>query len=206
MLKTTFVIAVLCIGFVACELPSDPEAFSKERFVQKATAGNKMAVQMMDDVASNANTAGSIDGQYTADVIQQLDITITKISQEIVNKGAQIKRESKWIQQVNLVITEYNKKILKVQRNVASLRKQVRGLLKNKRQVQNLKLQKQLEQRLSDASSDLNTLNTAIDHVATKEKSFSTTRHKLENTISNLNLALGKLKGEDVGEAPSLGI
>jgi chromosome segregation ATPase len=207
MLKSTFVILVLCISYVACELPSDPNAFgTDERFVSKATAGNKMQVTMEDDGASSANAAGTLDGQYTADVVQQLDTTINQISSEIVEKGAQIKRESKWIAQVNLVITEYNKKILKVQRNVATLRKQVRDLLKKKRQVQNLKLQKQLEQRLSDATSDLDTLNSAIDHVTTKEKSFSTTRHKLENTIANLNLALGKLKGEDVGSGESLGI
>jgi len=126
---------------------------------------------------------------------KQLETALQEIKAEIVRQSDEINREHSWVTEVDTLLKTYAVKRGNVNNNIITLREKVKDLLKKKRQIQNLMLQKELEAKLSDATADMGTLETAMAHVQEKESSFSTTRTSLQETIDKLQSALAELKG-----------
>lgn len=129
--------------------------------------------------------------------MEQLQEAWKEIKVDIVAKSHQAQDEKKWVDQVKDIIDTYKGKMDRVVGNVGQLRKSIRDLYVKKRQIENLMLQKKLENKLQDASSDLGTLTKALAHVAGKADTFKANKKNVEDSIASIKMQLSKLRGED---------
>jgi len=56
----------------------------------------------------------------------------------------------------------------------------LKNYLRKKKQVENLKIQRQLEAKLKDATADLSTLQQALHHVVSKSQEFEKTKNEIK--------------------------
>jgi len=126
----------------------------------------------------------------------KLDVALAAIKQDIMVRNRQLEEEKKWVSEVRKVIEQYNKKVNRVTGDIKKTRTEVRELFKKKKQIENLKIQRQLEAKLKDATSDLSTLQQALHHVKSKASEFDKTKQEIKKTIYNIHTQLAKLKGE----------
>jgi len=126
----------------------------------------------------------------------KLDVALAAIKQDIMVRNRQLEEEKKWVSEVRKVIEQYNKKVNRVTTDIKKTRNEVRELFKKKKQIENLKIQRQLESKLKDATSDLATLQQALHHVKSKASEFDKTKQEIKKTIYNIHTQLSKLKGE----------
>jgi len=114
----------------------------------------------------------------------------------ITVKTRTIAGEQGWVAQVNEVEKEYAKKVAKVQEHIDDERKQVKNLIKRRRQLKAEHKQKLLESRLKDATGELGSLQDALKSVADKEKEFKKNKRALNDKIKDLEGDINKLKGQ----------
>jgi len=126
----------------------------------------------------------------------KLDVALAAIKQDIMVRNRQLEEEKKWTTEVRRVIEQYNKKVKRVDADMIKTRAQVKDLFKKKKQIENLKIQKKLEAKLKDATSDLATLQQALHHVKSKASEFDKTKVEIKKTIYSIHTQLAKLKGE----------
>jgi len=125
----------------------------------------------------------------------QIDVALAEIKDDIVLQATDLKHELDWIKQVDDLLSSYQVKRDKVAQDVELLRLKIRNDLKKKRQVENLKLQKQLGEQLKVAESQLGSLDTAIRRVSDKHSGFARSRDDVDATVKRLGDALAELKG-----------
>jgi len=125
----------------------------------------------------------------------KLQIALSAIKQDILVRAKQIKDEQRWVAQVRRVVDQYNKKAKRVLGDIEKTKLEVKVLFKKKKQIENLRIQRQLERKLKDATSDLTTLKTALNHVKSKANEFSKTKNEIKKTIISIHTQLAKLKG-----------
>lgn len=142
-------------------------------------------------LAQVSETTGDKGGE-TANLEQGLE----EIKQDIVEKSHQVMEEKKWVDQVRSITQEYELKMHRVELNINNLRTQVKGLFTKKKQIENMMLQKKLEVKLKDATSDLTTLNTALNHVKHKANNFQRNKSDVEKTINAIKTQLNRLQGK----------
>lgn len=119
-------------------------------------------------------------------------------------RNRQLEEEKNWVGEVRKITEQYNKKVHRVEADIVKVRNEVRSLFKKKKQVENLKIQRQLEAKLKDATSDLSTLQQALHHVKSKSQEFEKTKQEIKATIYGIHTQLAKLKGEKpVVKAPT---
>jgi len=128
--------------------------------------------------------------------VDKLDVALNAIKQDILVRNHQINDEKHWVHEVRKIIDTYNKKVARVKSDIAKTKGEVRTLFKKKKQIENLKIQRELEKKLKDATGDLGTLVSALNHVKTKADEFAKTKADIKKTILNIQLQLAKLKGE----------
>jgi len=134
----------------------------------------------------------------------KLDIALAAIKQDIMVRNRQLEEEKAWVSEVHKITEQYNKKVHRVEADIVQVRNQVKELFKKKKQVENLKIQRQLEAKLKDATSDLSTLQQALHHVKSKSQEFEKTKNEIKGTIYGIHQQLAKLKGEKpVVKAPT---
>jgi len=134
----------------------------------------------------------------------KLDIALAAIKQDIMVRNRQLEEEKNWVNEVHKITEQYNKKVHRVEADVVKTRNEVKALFKKKKQVENLKIQRALEAKLKDATSDLSTLSQALHHVKSKSQEFEKTKNEIKTTIYNIHTQLAKLKGEKpVVKAPT---
>ena len=92
---------------------------------------------------------------------------------------------------------QYGSKIERVESNVEGIKASVIQLVTKKRQIENLALQRKLENRLKDASADFTTLTSALDKVQEKASAFSQNKNDVVATMAVIKSQLAKLKGKD---------
>jgi len=126
----------------------------------------------------------------------KLDVALAAIKQDIMVRNRQLEEEKKWVKEVRRVIESYNKKVKRVDVDMKKTRAEVKNLFKKKKQIENLKIQRKLEEKLKDATSDLATLQQALHHVKTKASEFDKTKQEIKKTIYGIHTQLAKLKGE----------
>jgi len=126
----------------------------------------------------------------------KLDVALAAIKQDIMVRNRQLEEEKNWVGEVHKITEQYNKKVHRVEADIVKTRNQVKELFKKKKQVENLKIQRQLEEKLKDATSDLSTLQQALHHVKSKSQEFEKTKQEIKKTIYGIHTQLAKLKGE----------
>jgi len=126
----------------------------------------------------------------------KLDVALAAIKQDIMVRNRQLEEEKAWVSEVHKITEQYNKKVHRVEADIVQVRNQVKELFKKKKQVENLKIQRQLEAKLKDATSDLATLQQALHHVKSKSQEFEKTKNEIKGTIYGIHQQLAKLKGE----------
>jgi len=125
----------------------------------------------------------------------KLSIALAAIKQDILVRDRQIKDEQAWVKQVRKVVDQYNRKAKRVLSDIEKTKLEVKVLFKKKKQIENLKIQRQLRKKLKDATADLTTLKTALEHVKNKANEFSKTKNDIKKTIISIHTQLAKLKG-----------
>jgi chromosome segregation ATPase len=134
----------------------------------------------------------------------KLDIALAAIKQDIMVRNRQLEEEKNWVNEVHKITEQYNKKVHRVDADIVKVRNEVKALFKKKKQVENLKIQRALEAKLKDATSDLSTLQQALHHVKSKSQEFEKTKQEIKKTIYGIHTQLAKLKGEKpVVKAPT---
>jgi len=134
----------------------------------------------------------------------KLDIALAAIKQDIMVRNRQLEEEKNWVNEVHKITEQYNKKVHRVEADIVKTRNEVKALFKKKKQVENLKIQRQLEAKLKDATSDLSTLSQALHHVKSKSQEFEKTKKEIKDTIYGIHTQLAKLKGQKpVVKAPT---
>jgi len=126
----------------------------------------------------------------------KLDIALSAIKQDIMVRNRQLEEEKQWVNEVHKITEQYNKKVHRVEADIVKLRNEVKALFKKKKQVENLKIQRALEEKLKDATADLATLQQALHHVKSKSAEFEKTKQEIKKTIYGIHTQLAKLKGE----------
>jgi len=126
----------------------------------------------------------------------KLDVALAAIKQDIMVRNRQLQEEKNWVAEVRKVTEQYNKKVHRVSADIIKTRSEVKSLFKKKKQIENLKIQRQLEAKLKDANSDLTTLLQALHHVKSKASEFDKTKQEIKKTIYTIHTQLAKLKGE----------
>jgi len=110
-------------------------------------------------------------------------------------RNRQINDEKAWVTQVRKIVEQYNKKVKRVLADIEKTKNEVKVLFKKKKQIENLKIQRALQKKLKDATADLNTLKSALNHVKSKASEFSKTKSQIKKTIISIHTQLAKLKG-----------
>lgn len=209
-------IGVGATGAEEDKLPSFPPAPVADdlvfpRFKSEASASSMQTVTM--DTAAESSTGSAVDmgaeatsgsgtsggeemgeGAKLVNALRQLNLDISAASQQVI-------LEEKWIKEVTEVMATYMKKVANVKNSIKENKETIKAKLVKKRQVENIMLQKQLEQRLNEANEDLTTLNSAMQAVAKKQQSFASNEAEVKNFIKRASVQLDKLKGKASGAA-----
>jgi predicted nucleic acid-binding Zn-ribbon protein len=126
----------------------------------------------------------------------KLDEAIAAINEDLMHYIKQVQDETTWVVDVRKVIEAYDVKTKRVETNIEHLKQEISGLYKKKKQIENLKLQKQLQLKLKAATSDLSTLEQAMAHVRAKQDEFTKSKSEVLGTIGQLEGQLADLKGQ----------
>jgi len=126
----------------------------------------------------------------------KLSAALEAVKEDIVGNSKQIGDEKKWVTAVSAITKSYEEKMKRVNDHVINLRKQQKTLFDKKKQIENLKLQKKLQAKLSLASDELKTLQNSLDHVQEKSSELNKEHGSLKDTIKRIETQLTKLKGD----------
>jgi len=198
--RVLFVVAALClVAFVQAESAIDYELTAQEPAVLHEDVALAQVAESVTGPTGRRPTAKGAAAKK-----DKLDIALAAIKQDIMVRNRQLEEEKNWVNEVHKITEQYNKKVHRVEADIVKTRNEVKALFKKKKQVENLKIQRQLEAKLKDATSDLSTLSQALHHVKSKSAEFEKTKQEIKSTIYGIHTQLAKLKGEKpVVKAPT---
>jgi len=116
------------------------------------------------------------------------------IKKSLLKNNRNIAEESKWIDQVELIMKQYTIKVRKVKEHIGDERKAIKELLRQRRIILNEKKQKELEARLKMATTELTSLTDALSQVKKKETELGSGKTQLGAKIGMLVSDLKKLR------------
>jgi len=190
MASLRFVLFVAILAILAMVQVS-----AQENLAQEQTADAAL-LQVGAQTAVGGPTGRRPTPKGAAKKKDKLDIALAAIKQDIMVRNRQLEEEKNWVNEVHKITEQYNKKVHRVEADIVKTRNEVVGLFKKKKQVENLKIQRALEEKLKDATSDLSTLQQALHHVKSKSAEFEKTKQEIKKTIYGIHTQLAKLKGE----------
>lgn len=126
---------------------------------------------------------------------EQLKDAIQAVSEDVLATARDLREEAKWVHEVETILKGYETKVTRVETDITAQREQLKAMIKKKRQLENLQLQKGLELKLKDANGDLKLLGQATTSIENKEKDFNKNVEAVQATITNLETQLTTLKG-----------
>jgi len=194
---------VLCVA-VAIAAPAgvaDPSASFMQLGAEPMSAAEPTPVSLLEaGCGVNGCPAGGPTGRLASKAKKsgsknKLEIALSAIKQDILVRDRQVNDEKAWVAQVRKVVEQYNAKVKRVLADIEKTKGEVKVLFKKKKQIENLKIQRQLEKKLKDATSDLTTLKSALNHVKSKANEFAKTKNEIKKTIISIHTQLAKLKG-----------
>lgn len=180
------------------EMPPPTEEDSEEdpSFLDEAPPAPPAAQQSVVVVNPQQAAAPLPPAVQYATNKDKLELALDAVKEDIIKKSKQIESESKWVKDVEEIVRTYGSKMDRVKENINNMRIEVKGLYKKKKQLENLKLQKALETKLAEAHDDMETLQSALQHVKTKTDEFTRTRGEVQKTISDIKRHLDRLRGK----------
>jgi len=122
------------------------------------------------------------------------------IKRSLMVNNRNIAAESKWIDQVELIMKQYALKVRKVKEHIGDERKAIKELIRQRRIILNEKKQKELELRLKMATTELTSLTDALTQVKKKEKELGAGKGQLGAKISTLVGDLKKLRTDKAAD------
>jgi len=134
---------------------------------------------------------------------QELAEALQTVKDQIVAKANEIKSEKKWVREVTKIIEAYVKKTRRVNASIRKLQKEIKGLFRKKKQIENMIVQRKLEKKLKVALADMNTINLALKNVKIKQAAFNKSKASIKATIGAMETALKKLRGAHKGSSSS---
>jgi chromosome segregation ATPase len=134
---------------------------------------------------------------------QELADALQNVKDQIVFKANEIKSEKRWVKEVTKIIEAYIKKTRRVNSNIRDLQKAVKVLFRKKKQIENMIVQRKLEQKLKVAGQDLDTIRQALTSVKKKQDAFNKSKKDISQTIGAMQAELAKLRGEGAGSSSS---
>jgi len=192
LLLVALALALLC-SFSMAEMPNEQQLLAHAPLAAQDETNDAL-------IQTGSSVEGPTGRRPTLPKHKQpkdkLDVALAAIKQDIMVRNRQLEEEKKWVAEVRKVIEQYNKKVHRVSADVIKTRGEVKSLFKKKKQIENLKIQRKLEEKLKDATSDLATLQQALHHVKSKASEFGKTKQEIKKTIYNIHTQLAKLKGE----------
>lgn len=177
-------------GTVSVEWDNGPS------FRQKKTS--LATVEMVDNNVLGAQLENSGDihqSQETAKMMFELKTAITQIVGDIQRKIGDLRSEIDWVGAVKNVMLDFHTKVQMTKDAIKHKKKKLKKLLKKKRQLENLVLQLQLEEKMAEAKRDLSTLNTALRGVQEKKEGFLINHAEVNATVAAITDELKKLNG-----------
>lgn len=166
------------------------DGFQKLRFAQ---ATSQVEAPM---AATFVGAGGDTDSK-----IKALKGALQNVKDQIVAKAQQIKSEKHWVGEVTKIITSYVTKTRRVNANIRKLQAEVKDLFRKKKQIDNLIMQRKLEDKLKVANKDLQTLQGALHNVKKKQDAFQKSKRDIATTIGAIESELHKLKGKGAKKA-----
>jgi len=205
LLRVLCVVALLSSVVASVSAQAEFEALAAhEPAAAHEPVGDVALAQVGQTVSVEGPTGRRPTASGPARKKDKLDIALAAIKQDIMVRNRQLEEEKAWVTEVHKITEQYNKKVHRVEADVVQLRNQIKELFKKKKQVENLKIQRQLEAKLKDATADLSTLQQALHHVKSKSAEFEKTKNEIKATIYGIHTQLAKLKGEKpVVKAPT---
>lgn len=125
---------------------------------------------------------------------QNLILALQQIKNDIVDKSHALLDDSHWVDQVKVVLGDYEVKLRNVVSHMANLQSSVKNLYKKKRQVENLVLQKKLSEKLMDAKGDLSSVSDAYHAAESKKNAFIRSKGSVLGSISSIQAQLTALR------------
>lgn len=144
---------------------------------------------------SGAEVQSGPPGAPVSPKMKKLAAAMKAVKEDIMSKLREAKRESAWVNDVQRIVTQYNKKVRNVKKNLKKIRGDIRSLIEKKRQIRNAQIQAQLQDRLRDASGDLEMITGKLNSINAQAKAFNKNKNAIADTISKINNELKKLKG-----------
>lgn len=184
------------IAVAAAQDFGDLAAFPEQEPMAAADASDIALAQVGQKITVEGPTGRRPTAAAAAQPKDKLDIALAAIKQDIMVRNRQLEEEKNWVGEVHKITEQYNKKVHRVEADIVKTRNEVKALFKKKKQVENLKIQRALEAKLKDATSDLSTLQQALHHVKSKSQEFEKTKDEIKKTIYGIHTQLSKLKGE----------
>jgi len=120
---------------------------------------------------------------------------IEAITADLIGKGKELTSERHWTKEVESMLEIYKGKVENVHHHVEKLREEMKTLLKKKRQIENVEVQQQLNQKLRLAQEDLEALDGAMSHVQSKAEEFAEKKKSLEGRIGKIEGQIKELQG-----------
>jgi len=191
-------IVLLCLAFVALlafTIAQQPAAGAYDLQAHEPAAASE-ELSLVESSSQRGPTGRRPTAPAHKRPKDKLDVALAAIKQDIMVRNRQLEEEKKWVSEVRKVTEQYNKKVHRVLGDIRKTRSEVKSLFKKKKQIENLKIQRKLEQKLKDATADLATLQQALSHVKSKASEFDKTKNEIKKTIYNIHTQLAKLKGE----------
>jgi len=160
-----------------------------------ATGGNTANVQTPPQTSPEPSAStGSTNTMDAVDL--QLAAALEAVKTDMVSKGKEVLEEKQWTDDVKSIITQYQQKISNVYANIETLKAAMATLYRKKQQIINAQIQKSLTSKLSDAKSDLSTVQAALDKVTNTQMEFEQSKKDIQSTIDSIFAQLAELKGE----------
>jgi len=192
--RIVLLMCVLALCFAAAVSAQDYESLSAHEPAAALDASSTSLVESSSTVEGPTGRRPTPKGNKRPK--DKLEIALAAIKQDIMVRNRQLEEEKAWVAEVRKITEQYNKKVHRVEADIVKVRNEVKELFKKKKQVENLKIQRQLEAKLKDATSDLSTLQQALHHVVSKSQEFEKTKQEIKKTIYGIHTQLAKLKGE----------
>jgi len=158
-------------------------------------SGNPASSTQLTAIPSIVNTQSMASTEEEDPEMSKLSAALEAVKEDIVGNSKQIGDEKKWVSAVKAITDSYDDKTKRVNEHITVLRKEQKKLFDKKKQIENLKLQKRLQSKLTLASDELTTLQSSLEHVQEKSHELTQEHSSLETTIKKIEAQLTKLKG-----------
>jgi len=126
----------------------------------------------------------------------KLAMAFNAVNSEVMARVHEINTEQKWIKSVQSLITIYTKKHGQVSKNMKKVKKDIRSLLRKKKQIQNAIIQRELKTRVKMTSTDLTAVNRQLRRILKKAQQFKRHQTKLKKLLTRMKGQLSHLRGK----------